>query len=56
MVYLALIKEKDSKVSGEQIKLILQSIFSRANTGLLNQESAPAMPVDYLMQMGSKGK
>ncbi len=41
-VYLALNKDKD--VQTEDRLLILQSLFSRADTGLLHGDSAPTMP------------
>lgn len=41
-VYLALLKE--SSISKEDRILILQSLFSRADTGLLKMDSSPSMP------------
>ncbi len=41
-VYLAL--KKDAAVDEKDRSLILQSIFSRADTGLLKEDSAPTMP------------
>lgn len=41
-VYLALIK--DAKIDKEERQLIMQSLFSRADTGLLKEDSAPTMP------------
>ena len=41
-VYLALIKE--SAVDDKDKHLIMQSIFSRADTGLLKEDSSPTMP------------
>jgi len=41
-VYLSLIKE--SKMEKEDRLLILQSLFSRADTGLLKDDSSPTMP------------
>lgn len=43
-VYLALIK--DSAVDEKDKNLILQSLFSRAETGLLKDDSGPTMPND----------
>lgn len=40
--YLSLLK--DSEVKDDDRKLILQSLFSRAETGLLKDESGPTMP------------
>jgi hypothetical protein len=42
LVYLAL--SRDNKVPERDMEIILQSIFSRADTGLLGNESAPTMP------------
>ena len=43
-VYLALIKDK--AVDEKDKNLIMQSLFSRADTGLLNDDSGPTMPND----------
>lgn len=43
-VYLALIK--DSAVDEKDKNLIIQSLFSRADTGLLKDDSGPTMPND----------
>ncbi|MEP3836135.1 MAG: DUF6161 domain-containing protein [Algibacter sp.] len=43
-VYLSLIK--DSAVDDKEKSLIMQSLFSRAETGLLKGDSGPAMPND----------
>jgi hypothetical protein len=43
-VYLALIAEKDVDIKDEDRQLILQSLFSRSETGLLRQDSSPSMP------------
>jgi hypothetical protein len=42
MVYLSL--EKDGKVSKEEKQLILQSLFSRTDSGLLSGDNSPIMP------------
>lgn len=50
-LYLALMK--DDKVDKEDRSIVLQSLFSRADTGLLKDVSAPTMPgiaVDKLMK------
>jgi hypothetical protein len=44
--YLALLK--DSNVGDEQKQLIMQSLFSRADTGLLKEDSSPTMPNDMV--------
>lgn len=43
-VYLALIADKDVDMSEDDRQLILQSLFSRSETGLLRQDSSPSMP------------
>lgn len=43
-VYLALVAEKDVDIKDEDRQLILQSLFSRSETGLLRQDSSPSMP------------
>ena len=48
-VYLALIKE--SAVDEKDKNLILQSLFSRADTGLLKDDSGPTMPNDFAGKM-----
>ncbi|WP_248723157.1 DUF6161 domain-containing protein [Seonamhaeicola sp. ML3] len=44
-VYLALIKDK--AVDEKDKNLIIQSLFSRADTGLLKDDSGPTMPNDF---------
>ena len=47
-VYLSLVHEK--KIDATEQKIVLQSLFSRADTGLLKGEQAPTMPfVDRLI-------
>ncbi len=50
-VYLSLLKEKGAVADSER-SIILQSIFSRSDTGLLKGDSSPTMPspVDVLMK------
>lgn len=45
-VYLAL--KKDASVEEEDRLIILQSLFSRAETGLLKDDSSPTMPIAFL--------
>ncbi len=45
-VYLAMIK--DNEISQEEKNLIIQSLFSRADTGLLKEDSSPTMPNDLI--------
>jgi len=44
--YLSLLK--DTKVEESDRKLIMQSLFSRAETGLLKDDSGPKMPNDFV--------
>jgi len=48
-VYLAL--KKDSAIDEKDRLLILQSLFSRAETGLLKDESGPTMPNDWTSRL-----
>ncbi|MFQ6603007.1 DUF6161 domain-containing protein [Flavobacterium sp. C3NV] len=52
--YLALLKE--SEIDSEEKKLIMQSLFSRADTGLLKEDSSPTMPNDLVGKFFSGGK
>ena len=44
LTYLYLSLRKDGNVEDEDRQLILQSLFSRADTGLLKEDSSPSMP------------
>jgi hypothetical protein len=50
--YLALLK--DTEVKDDDRKLILQSLFSRVETGLLKEDSSPTMPNDILSKLLNK--
>jgi hypothetical protein len=50
--YLALLKDTD--VNDEDRKLILQSLFSRVETGLLKDDSSPTMPSDGISKFINK--
>ena len=50
--YLALLK--DTEVKDDDRKLILQSLFSRVETGLLKDDSSPTMPNDIVSKFLSK--
>ena len=50
--YLSLLK--DSKVDDKDRQLIMQSLFSRAETGLLKDDSSPTMPNDAISKIISK--
>ncbi|WP_348800412.1 DUF6161 domain-containing protein [Flavobacterium adhaerens] len=49
--YLAL--KKDTTIQAEERQLILQSLFSRADTGLLKEDSSPTMPSSFLEKISS---
>lgn len=51
-VYLSLIK--DNEISKEEKNLIIQSLFSRADTGLLKEDSSPTMPNDLIGKLINK--
>lgn len=50
--YLSLLK--DSNVEKEEKQLIMQALFSRAETGLLKDDSSPTMPNDIIGKFMSK--
>ena len=50
--YLAL--KKDTTIEPEERQLILQSLFSRADTGLLKDESSPTMPSSIIEKFTGK--
>jgi hypothetical protein len=52
--YLALLK--DTEVKDEDRKLILQSLFSRSDTGLLKEDSSPTMPNDLISKLTNRIK
>ena len=41
-------------MDSEDRKLILQSLFSRSDTGLLKEDSGPTMPNDFLSKIINK--
>lgn len=49
--YLAL--KKDTTIEPEERQLILQSLFSRADTGLLKDDSSPTMPTSIIEKFSS---
>ncbi|RNL92288.1 hypothetical protein ED312_03760 [Sinomicrobium pectinilyticum] len=53
-VYLSLLNEQGSEMDGEDRKLILQSLFSRSETGLLKDDSGPTMPNDIISKIINK--
>lgn len=51
--YLAL--KKDSNITDEERQLVLQSLFSRSDTGLLKEDSSPTMPSNIVEKhLGNK--
>jgi hypothetical protein len=50
--YLSLLKE--SEMNNEEKHLIIQSLFSRADTGLLKDDSSPTMPNDIVGKLFTK--
>lgn len=52
--YLAL--KKDTTIEPEERQLILQSLFSRADTGLLKEDSSPTMPTTSIIEKFSGSK
>lgn len=54
-VYLSLVNDK--KIDEKDRQLVLQSLFSRADTGLLKDDSSPTMPglIDSVFRSGGKG-
>ena len=44
LVYVYLALKQDNAIKDEERILILQSIFSRADSGLLKEDSSPTMP------------
>jgi hypothetical protein len=50
--YLAL--KKDTSIEPEERQLILQSLFSRADTGLLKEDSSPTMPSSFVDKFTGK--
>lgn len=50
--YLAL--KKDTEINEQERQLILQSLFSRADTGLLKDDSSPTMPTSIIEKFSNK--
>jgi uncharacterized protein YbcC (UPF0753/DUF2309 family) len=46
--YLSLLKDENNELDKEEKQLIMQSLFSRADTGLLKEDSSPTMPNDII--------
>lgn len=50
LTYLYLALKNDSNVEDSDRQIILQSLFSRADTGLLKEDSAPTMPTNSILE------
>ncbi len=55
LTYFYLALKKDTTIEPEERQLILQSLFSRADTGLLREDSSPTMPSNFMEKI-STGK
>jgi hypothetical protein len=53
-VYLAL--KENGSIADTERHIVLQSIFSRADTGLLKEDSSPTMPSSILDKVSNSGK
>ncbi len=49
--YLALLNDPKSEIKEEERKMIIQSLFSRVDTGLLKGDASPEMPNDFLSKI-----
>ena len=47
---------KEGHISEEERKLVIQALFSRSDTGLLKEDSAPTMPMDIVTNLSKSGK
>lgn len=52
--YLSLLKDENNELNKEEKQLIMQSLFSRADTGLLKDDSSPTMPNDIIGKLFNK--
>ncbi|MGR5173325.1 DUF6161 domain-containing protein [Vibrio owensii] len=55
LTYLYLSLTHESEIDKESRDIVLQALFSRSETGLLNQEHGPKMPMAEMMSMVTKG-
>lgn len=53
-VYLSLLNEQGTDMDSKDRQLVLQSLFSRTDTGLLKDDSGPTMPNDFLSKVMNK--
>jgi Family of unknown function (DUF6161) len=53
--YLALLQDPKSIINDEDRKMIIQSLFSRTDTGLLKGDASPEMPGDLISKIVGKG-
>jgi hypothetical protein len=56
LTYLYLSLNNEGQIDGSSRELVLQALFSRSETGLLNGESGPTMPVQDLLKTILKTK
>lgn len=54
MVYLALLGEKDDAINKNEKEIILQSIFSRSDSGLMKGDAGPTLPNNQFSQILNK--
>lgn len=54
LTYFYLALQKDTAISSEEKQLIMQSLFSRADTGLLKDDGSPSMPNDITGKLFGK--
>ncbi|NBA88435.1 hypothetical protein GVN16_21860 [Emticicia sp. CRIBPO] len=52
LAYFYLALKKDDSIQDEDRKLIIQSLFSRSDTGLLKEDSSPTMPGEVMKIFG----
>jgi hypothetical protein len=56
LTYLYLSLNNEGQIDGTSRELVLQALFSHSETGLLNGESGPTMPVQNLLKTILKTK
>ena len=56
LTYFYLSLRKESEINDNDKNLIMQSLFSRSDTGLLKEDSSPTMPVNIVEKITSQGK
>lgn len=56
LTYFYLSLRKESEINDNDKNLIMQSLFSRSDTGLLKEDSSPTMPVNIVEKITSQSK